>query len=219
MTTDKISSTSGGAPVDPSTAADAAPVSERKDSPSAFDKVMDKQDRERDDRDDVRKGAVRTRPKDAAADKDAPLREFPVYHHLRARTIEPPAGGDLRAESALPRKVIDEVVQAVRVGVNRAGDKELQFDLKSTVLDGMTIRVSIHDNKVVTILEAASRDVRDKLEAHVGELMHTLTQKGLQVATVEVQYKEPPKQQGQQQSHQQQQQQPEEDETEDWTDI
>ncbi len=49
--------------------------------------------------------------------------------------------------------------------------------------------------------------------------MHTLTQKGLQVATVEVQYKEPPKQQGQQQSHQQQQQQPEEDETEDWTDI
>ncbi len=158
MTTDKISSTSGGAPVDPSTAADAAPVSERKDSPSAFDKVMDKQDRERDDRDDVRKA-----PSDAPQGRRAGVTpccaSFPVYHHPRARTIEPPAGGDLRAESALPRKVIDEVVQAVRVGVNRAGDKELQFDLKSTVLDGMTIRVSIHDNKVVTIL-AASRDVR-----------------------------------------------------------
>ncbi len=108
----------------------------------------------------------------------------------------------------------------MRVGVNRAGDKELQFDLKSNVMDGMTIRVSIHDNRVVTILEATSRDVRDKLEAHVGELMHTLTQKGLQVASVEVQYKEPPKQQDQQsREQQQQQQQQEEDETEDWTKI
>jgi len=220
MTTDKISSASGGPPIDPSADTGAAPAVERKDAPSAFDKVMDKKERERDDRDDLRKGAGRTSPKHAPADKDAPLREFPVYHHLRTRTIEPPAAGDLRTDATLPRKVIDEVVQAVRVGVNRAGDKELQFDLKSNVMDGMTIRVSIHDNRVVTILEATSRDVRDKLEAHVGELMHTLTQKGLQVASVEVQYKEPPKQQDQQsREQQQQQQQQEEDESEDWTKI
>jgi hypothetical protein len=220
MTIDKTSSAAGGPPLDSGPDKGAAPDVERKETPSAFDKVMETKERDGGHREDARKAGARDpRAKDAApVDKEAPLREFPVYHHLRARTLERTASPDLKVERSLPRQVIDEVVQAVRVGVNRAGDKELQFDLKSNVLDGMTIRVSIHEGKVVTILEAASRDVKDKLESHVGELMHTLTQKGLQVANVEVQYKEPPKQQGQQQGQQQQQQQEQED-ADDWTEI
>ncbi|MBN2430367.1 MAG: flagellar hook-length control protein FliK [Acidobacteria bacterium] len=149
-------------------------------------------------------------------DRETSLSDLSSLFSLRARTLEKPGGSsEVSAVGKLPKKVIDEVVQAVRVGVNRAGDKEVQFDLKSDVMDGMRVRVSMHEGKVMTVLEITTLEAKNLLESNLGELRHALMQKGLDVAQVNVQFKEQPpqgRQEGSSQQQRDQEQQPEDDE-------
>jgi hypothetical protein len=219
MSPEKVSGPGAGAPLDSLSGAGPTPDVEPKNEPSAFDKVMDKQDDSSHDRGDSRPDGKDSRVKDKEAkspDKEMPLQDLSQFLRFRTQTMERPSGmEELKVDKALPRQVIDEVVQAVRVGVNKAGDKEMQFDLKSNVMDGLSIRVSIHDNKVVTILEASTLDVKHRLEAGMGELMHNLEQRGLPAAEVEVKFREEPRRQQDQSSRQQRQYQGQPDEDED----
>jgi len=210
MSPDKVSGPGGTAPMDNLSGPGPVPDAEPKTSPSAFDKVMEKKEGSGEERDDShRTGSKegRVKEKDAKAhDKDMPLGDLSQFLRFRTQTMERPSGvEEIKVDRALPRKMVDEVVQAVRMGVNKLGDKEMQFDLKSTVLDGLNIRVSIHEGKVMTILEASTFDVKNRLDAHLGELIHSLEQRGLPAAEVEVKFKEEPRRQ-QDQSQQQQQQ-------------
>ena len=220
MSPDKITGPGSGAPLDNVSGAGPVPETESKAAPSAFDRVMEKKEDQPRDRDDshragAKDGRVKDKDQPKAHDKEMPLQDLSQFLRFRTQTMERPGAlEDFKVDKALPRKVIDEVVQAVRVGVNKAGDKELQFDLKSDVLDGLSIRVSIHDGKVMTILEASTFDVKNRLEASMGDLMHSLEQKGLPGAEVEIKFKEEPHRQ-QDQSSRQQQQQPQEDEDQD----
>ena len=211
MSPEKVSGSGGTSPMDNLSGAGPVPDAEPKTSPSAFDKVMEKKEGSGEERDDSQRTSSkegRVKEKDAkTSDKDMPLGDLSQFLRFRTQTMERPSGvEEIKVEKALPRKVVDEVVQAVRLGVNKLGDKELQFDLKSTVLDGLNVRVSIHEGKVMTILEASTFDVKNRLDAHLGELIHSLEQKGLPAADVEVKFKEEPRRQ-QDQSQQQQQQQ------------
>jgi hypothetical protein len=212
MSIDNVSSSSSSRPVS-GTGADSAVDRSEKESPSSFDRVLeDKKELDekskkpadtRDYRRDLKKG-----------DKDVSLKDVPGMFSLRARTLERSSGtGAVSGEMRLPRKVIDEVVQAVRVGVNRTGDKEVSFDMKSTVMDGMSVRVSMHENKVVTTLEVTTLDAKNQLEANLADLKQSLVQKGLDVAEIQVQFKEEETRSYQQDSSRQQHQ--EQDDSED----
>ena len=52
----------------------------------------------------------------------------------RAAAVE----GGPRVEGLIAKDKIDQIVESCRVGVNRAGATEMQFDLKSEVLGGLT---------------------------------------------------------------------------------
>jgi len=215
MSTEKVSSSQPGQAYD-SVDNSAMAESVQKDSPSAFDKVMEKYDRETDDKDGKKSGdkkVFKLREGQLKTQEETPLKDLSAFHQMRSRTMERCGGtAEVGAVKGVSQKVIDEVVEAVRIGTNRAGDREIQLDLKSTVLDGLTIRVSVHNDKVVTVLEAATHDVKSKLESHMGELMHALEQKNLKVEQVEIRFKEEPRQQqegrsGREQSEQEQEEQ------------
>ena len=214
MSTEKISSSQAGQPFDPVSGNSSAEPLEHKESPSAFDKVMEKMDRDSDDK-DCKKGDKKDfKLKDALpkTQEDGPLKDLSAFHQMKTRTMERcGATGETGAVKGVSQKVIDEVVEAVRIGTNRAGDREIQLDLKSTVLDGLTIRVSVHNDKIVAVLEAATHDVKSRLESHMGELMHALEQKNLKVENLEIRFKEEPRQQqgGQSQRDQSDQEQEE----------
>lgn len=219
MSTERISSGAPAPSVSETAGTREAAESGEKSSPSSFDKVMDKQKEPEGDRDsghDRQAKPERGLRGAGETDKEVPLRDLSAFYHMRAMTMERPSGAEpLRVEKALPRKIIDEVVQAVRVGVNRAGDKEMQFDLKSHVLDGLRIRVSVHDNKVTTMLEVTTLEAQRKLEAHMGELAQTLEQKGLKVSELQIQFKEEPARPPSYSSQQEKQQQQSQDEPQD----
>jgi flagellar hook-length control protein FliK len=217
MGIDEIKSSSSSQSVSGLTGAESTKETE-KTSPSGFDRVMeDKKEAGRETKDQKSvPEELAERKKLKHLDRETPLSDLSSLFSLRARTLEKPGGTPaISTENKLPQKVIDEVVQAVRVGVNRAGDKEVQFDLKSNVMDGMRVRVSMHDNKVVTILEVTTLDAKRQLEANLPELKQALVQKGMDIAQVNIQYKEEPQQgrrEGSSQQQRDQRQQPEEDE-------
>jgi len=219
MSIDNVSSTSSGQPIH-GASANQDVESADKTSPSGFDRVMDEKTRADKESVDEKHAAEETKGKkkpEKKMKKDVDMKDFSSMFSLRARTMERPTGSqDVSAIGKLPRKVMDEVVQAVRVGVNRMGDKEVQFDLKSNVMDGMRVRVSMHENKVMTTLEVTTLDAKNLLEANLGELKQMLAQKGLDIADVNIQFKEEQAQQRREDSSQrqdQQDQQDEEDET------
>jgi|GEM_PF-1006322 len=220
MGIDEVKSSSSGQPVSGVSGGDSARETE-KTSPSGFDRVME--DKKETGKESAREsGEKKMTPEELASrkklkhlDRDAPLSDLSSLFSLRARTLEKPGGHtDVSAVGKLPKKVIDEVVQAVRVGVNRAGDKEVQFDLKSSVMDGMRVRISMHEGKVMTVLEITTLEAKNLLESNLGELKHALMQKGLDVAQVNIQFKEEP-QQGRQEGSPQQQRDPERETEED----
>ena len=221
MSVDKISSSSGQ-PVDNTRSADAAGASEEKKADSNFDRVMDRKDQhEGQDKPpaEERKPGKTDRRKETQ--KDLSDKDLSAFISMRSRTLERPSAsaGPAPMGKALPKKVIDEVVQAVRVGVNRAGDKEVQLDLKSNVLEGLRIKVSVHDNKVMTVLEVSSYSVKNTLETHMSELRQALEQKGITMAQVDIQFKETPRQQQDSSSRDQQQHQSPDEDTEDDLEI
>jgi flagellar hook-length control protein FliK len=217
MGIDEVKSTSSGHPVSGVTGGEKTKETE-KTAPSGFDRVMEgKKEAGKEPKEQKSiPEELAERKKLKHPDRDTPLTDISSLFSLRARTLEKPSGTPaISTENRLPQKVIDEVVQAVRVGVNRAGDKEIQFDLKSNVMDGMRVRVSMHENKVVTILEVTTLDAKNQLEANLGELKQAFLQKGMDIAQLNIQFKEEPQQGRREDSSQQQRdqrQQPEEDE-------
>ena len=167
---------------------------ESKDSPSAFDKVMKKEE-EHAPEEHTKIGQKKQEGKKLKKEKRS-LKDIPILHNLKSRTLEPSFKKVEKTPVDLNvQKAFKEVVEAVRVGVNRAGDKEVQLDLKSNVMDGLRIKISVHEGKVLTTLEVTTIDAKNALEAHIGELKEAFQQKGLPPADVQIQFKEEPKQQ------------------------
>lgn len=200
-----------------------------KPGPSAFDKVMESPKRDYDpnegrsfDREKPErfKRAERSdRPghsdssegKKRASREDGitiPLEDISTQQQLMSRTMERPSGPGFAPVAThglrgVSQKIVDEMVQAVRVGNNQLGDKELQFDLKSGVMDGMTIRVSVHDGKITTCLQVNTFDAKNQLESHMAELQQGLEAKGVKNMEVNVEFRDDPRESRQQADDQQ----------------
>ncbi|MCA9758118.1 MAG: flagellar hook-length control protein FliK [Candidatus Eisenbacteria bacterium] len=112
----------------------------------------------------------------AAADQAAPRNDS------RRHTTESAAKNPkTQLETLLPK-----LVEAFRIGRNRAGSAEVQMDLKATTAGGMGIRMRQGPRGIQALLTVDQYATKQALEAQVGELTRRLEAQGLRVDEIRV---------------------------------
>ncbi len=86
----------------------------------------------------------------------------------------------------IPPQVLDQIVQYVRVGLNKNLDKEMQIDLSDKVFKGLSLKVILNQGKVQITFLSSSLDIRRIFEASKSDIRQSLESKGHRVASVEV---------------------------------
>ncbi len=89
----------------------------------------------------------------------------------------------------LPPEMVQKIVETVRIGQNRVGATEMQIGLKSTVFEGMNLKVSTKDGIVSIVMEVEQMVAKDQLEAELTKLQDRLEDQGLAVGDIQVSLK------------------------------
>ncbi len=85
------------------------------------------------------------------------------------------------SEAALTQQVLDKIVQYVRIGINRAGDKEIQMDLHQSIFRGLKLRVIAREGKVGVHFRTADKKGREIFEKNSDAIRDALAKKGIEV--------------------------------------
>ncbi len=93
-----------------------------------------------------------------------------------ARPKETGASERLRA---LANEIAQKIVERVRVGTNAAGKAEFQIDLRSSVLSGLSIKVSGGNGKIRAVFAGSDREVLKLLRDNAESLKQALGGRGL----------------------------------------
>lgn len=98
-----------------------------------------------------------------------------------------PQGGEFQIRGAkIPNAMLDKMVDHARVGVNGAGNPEMQFDLKGDVLGGMKMRMSMENGQLKAIFVAENPEVRKFIDGNLADLRKQLEDRGLVIRELEV---------------------------------
>jgi hypothetical protein len=100
-----------------------------------------------------------------------------------------PVEAGTRVEGLIAKDKIDQIVESCRVGVNRAGATEMQFDLKSEVLGGLTLKVSTIEGRVYATFLADQPGVKDLVDLNAQQLEKALRDKGLGIGEIKTEMK------------------------------
>ncbi len=87
---------------------------------------------------------------------------------------------------ALPKAVMDQILQYCRVMTKTDGDKEVDMQLHEEIFKGLRIRVSGLKGKVEATFLTPSREVLTYFQAQKGEIRRLLTEKGIDVGNIDV---------------------------------
>ncbi len=101
--------------------------------------------------------------------------------------VKRPTGGveaASRVEGLIAKEKIDQIVDKVRIGVNRAGATEMQFDLKSDKLGGLTLKVSTVEGRVYATFLADQPGVKDIVDLNAAALEKALRDRGLAIGEI-----------------------------------
>ena len=113
-----------------------------------------------------------------------------------AKGANPIQGAQKAADVQVSRELMQKLVDQVRVGQNKAGDTEVQMDLKATVFEGMSMKVSKGPEGVLAILTVDQLSAKAALESQVADLVSRLEAQGMQVQDVQVELRETAQQPG-----------------------
>ena len=113
-----------------------------------------------------------------------------------AKGTNPVQGAQRAADVQVSRELMQKLVDQVRVGQNKAGDTEVQMDLKATVFEGMSMKVSKGPEGVLAVLTVDQLSAKAALEAQVADLVSRLEAQGMKVQDVQVELRETPQQPG-----------------------
>jgi flagellar hook-length control protein FliK len=117
--------------------------------------------------------------------RDAAKALLPGLHGKFAEKLQASIAKSV-ANPALSQAVLNQLVQYVRVGINRAGDKEMQLDLHEKVFRGLKLRVTSRDGKVEVHFIAANAESRSLFEKNKDAIRDALEKKGIVVEDIRV---------------------------------
>ncbi|MBT3182531.1 MAG: hypothetical protein HN337_08510 [Deltaproteobacteria bacterium] len=124
----------------------------------------------------------------AKALKKAGARSLPIdlkgkFASKLSDTLKATAGPD-RAQ--LTQQVLNQLIQYVKVGMNRKGEKEIQIDLHEKIFKGLKLRVISREGKVAVTFSASDRKGREILEKNKDDISRALKDKGIEVDEIVV---------------------------------
>lgn len=102
---------------------------------------------------------------------------------------QPRTGAMSEKLRALAQEIAQKIVQAVRVGTNRAGESEFQIDLKSSVLNGLQIKVSGKHGKITAVFSGKDTEVLKLIKQNADGLRSALQGRGLVLAELRIEEK------------------------------
>lgn len=109
---------------------------------------------------------------------------------LRAQFAARMASAAKSASSAhqanLTQQELNKIVQHVRIGINRLGQKEIQIDLHGEVFRGLKLRVTSEQGKVGVHFRTADARGRALFERNRDAIRSALAGKGIEVAEITV---------------------------------
>lgn len=86
----------------------------------------------------------------------------------------------------IPPQVLDQIVQYVRVGLNKNLNREMQIDLSDKVFKGLSLKVALHQGKLQITFLTPHADIRRIFEASKGEISQALEKQGHRVAFLQI---------------------------------
>lgn len=89
-------------------------------------------------------------------------------------------------EAALTQQVLNKLVQYVRMGINRAGEKEIQVDLHEKIFRGLKLRVTSRGGKVDVHFRTADAKGRAIFKKQSSAIRAALASKGIDVAEITI---------------------------------
>lgn len=98
-----------------------------------------------------------------------------------ARGVAATEGPRAAQQVKIPHEVIEHLAKAIKVAVDKGGGVEVQIDLKGTMLDGVTLKVSAKKGKVRCVFENCDRNLGNLIESSKGDLMRHLAKRGLEL--------------------------------------
>jgi hypothetical protein len=108
-----------------------------------------------------------------------------VPHPFLMQQIE--AVQEVKATQAvIPPEIVDKIVAQARFGMNTEGAHEFQVQLKDDVFKGSELKIATKDGKVTVELVAKDAETAATFEQKAQEIAKTLTDKGLNVTSVNV---------------------------------
>lgn len=91
-----------------------------------------------------------------------------------------------QAPATLPKAVLDQIVQYVRLMSLPDGKKEMEIQLHEKIFKGLRLKVALSDGKLTTTLMTGSEEARALLEANKGLLASHLSEKGIDIQGIDV---------------------------------
>ena len=82
---------------------------------------------------------------------------------------------------ALTQQVLNKIVQFVRIGINRKGEKEIQLDLNERIFRGLKLRIIARGGKVAIHFRTADPKGRKAFEDNEEAIRDALAKKGIEV--------------------------------------
>lgn len=93
-----------------------------------------------------------------------------------------PKGATGARMSAITKEIVDKIVSRVLVGHNAAGMAEFRIDLKSSVLKGLSIKVSGgRGKKIRAVFSGSDHEVLEALQSSKSDLIEALEARGLKL--------------------------------------
>jgi hypothetical protein len=90
------------------------------------------------------------------------------------------------SQAVLAQQVLNKIVQYVRIGINKAGEKEIQLDLHERIFRGLKLRVTEKDGKVGVHFRTSDARGREVFEKNRDAIRDALAKKGIEVAEITI---------------------------------
>lgn len=83
--------------------------------------------------------------------------------------------------TALSQQILNKLVQFVRIGINRKGEKEIQIELHERIFRGLKLRVIARGGNVGILFRTSDPKGRKTLEDNKEQLQDALAKKGIKI--------------------------------------
>lgn len=85
---------------------------------------------------------------------------------------------------ALTQSVLNQLVQYVRVGINKEQQKEIRIDLHEKIFRGLKLKITSRDGKVLVHFMAADHQTRSVFDKNKDDIRKALEKKGILVEDI-----------------------------------